>query len=109
MRAELRAEEERGESGQRDRRELEDALEAARAELSRTEQNRKDASIKVGPPARPSGLLGRAALFKNQACRRSTQYSWSTVQYPVLTTHYSVLCSAQYSLRPVPPSQWRRF
>lgn len=36
---------------EQEQRELEESLDVVRTELSRTEQARKDASIKVGPPA----------------------------------------------------------
>lgn len=51
LRGELRAEEEKVAAREQEQRELEESLDVVRTELSRTEQARKDASIKVGPPA----------------------------------------------------------
>lgn len=51
VRAELQAEEEKVAAREQEQRELEESLDVVRAELSRTEQARKDASIKVGSPA----------------------------------------------------------
>lgn len=49
VRAELRAEREKVAAREQEQRELEESLDVVRTELSRTEQARKDASIKVGP------------------------------------------------------------
>lgn len=51
VRTELRAEEEKVAAREQEQRDLEESLDVVRTELSRTEQARKDASIKVGPPA----------------------------------------------------------
>lgn len=51
MRAELRAEIEKVAAREQEQRELEESLDVVRTELSRTEQARKDASIKVRSPA----------------------------------------------------------
>lgn len=47
LRAELRAEEEKVKEKDQERRELEDTVDVLRKELNKTEQARKDASIKV--------------------------------------------------------------
>lgn len=51
VRAQLRAEEEKVAAREQEQRELEESLDVVRTELSRTEQARKDASIKVRSPA----------------------------------------------------------
>lgn len=48
LRGELRAEEEKLKEKERERKDLEETVELLRKELNKTEQARKDASIKVG-------------------------------------------------------------
>lgn len=47
LRGELRAEEEKGKEKDQERRDLEETVDVLRKELNKTEQARKDASIKV--------------------------------------------------------------
>lgn len=47
LRSELRAEEEKGKEKDQERRDLEETVDVLRKELNKTEQARKDASIKV--------------------------------------------------------------
>lgn len=51
LRGELRAEEEKLKEKDQERRDLEEMVDVLRTELNKTEQARKDASIKVRPPS----------------------------------------------------------
>lgn len=62
LRCELRAEEEKLKEKDQERRDLEEMVDVLRTELNKTEQARKDASIKVRPPSPPGRQTQRATM-----------------------------------------------
>lgn len=76
LRGDLRAAADKGRESEQQRRELEDTLDASRKELSKTEQARKDASIKVTTtPAFPPSFSVQHSCPRAQASSLELQKS----------------------------------